>query len=52
MGQWFIDTPGIGSLIVMGVAGSVLLAYAGMLRWILTAPRDAHSAPEVGEDHA
>ncbi|GAB4545982.1 MAG: hypothetical protein Kow0063_40210 [Anaerolineae bacterium] len=40
MGHWLVDTAGIGSLIVMGVGFSVLMAYITMLRWIQAAPRD------------
>ena len=41
MVHWFFDTPGIGSLIVIVVAISVLIAYIRMLRWIQTAPPPA-----------
>ncbi len=39
MGHWFVDTAGIGSIIVMVVGISVLVAYFRMLRWIQTTPR-------------
>jgi hypothetical protein len=38
MGYWFVNTAGIGSIIVVVVGLSVLLAYAAMLRWVLSAP--------------
>jgi hypothetical protein len=41
MVHWFFDTAGIGSLIVILVAVSVLVAYIRMLRWIQTAPPPA-----------
>jgi hypothetical protein len=40
MAHWMLDTAGIGSIIVAIVAGAVFLAYAAMVRWIATAPRD------------
>lgn len=40
MGHWFMDTPGIGSIIVLAVGFSILAAYIYMLRWIQAAPPD------------
>jgi hypothetical protein len=40
MGYWFVNTAGIGSIIVFAVGLSVLAAYLSMLRWIQTAPSD------------
>ena len=40
MAFWFLDTPGIGALIVITVALSVLFTYVRMVRWIASAPRD------------
>ena len=40
MGYWLINTAGIGSIIVVVVGLSVLLAYVNMMRWIQTAPPD------------
>lgn len=40
MGHWLVDTAGIGSLVVLGVGFSVLIAYLTILRWIQSAPRD------------
>jgi hypothetical protein len=37
---WFVDTAGIGSIIVFTVGLSVMAAYLSMLRWIQTAPPD------------
>lgn len=34
MGHWLMDTPGIGSIVVLGVGFCVLIAYIFMLRWI------------------
>jgi hypothetical protein len=50
MGYWFVNTPGIGSLIVFGVGLSVLVAYIRMLRWIQTAPRDEAAIVEPGSE--
>jgi hypothetical protein len=41
---WFLDTAGIGSIIVFVVAISVFLIYVRMLRWIQTTPPDPDSA--------
>lgn len=38
MGYWFVNTAGIGSIIVLVVGLSVFSAYIVMLRWIQTAP--------------
>jgi hypothetical protein len=40
MGYWFVNTAGIGSIIVFAVGLSVFAAYLSMLRWIQTAPPD------------
>lgn len=40
MAHWILDTAGVGSLIVFLVAGSVLIAYILMTRWIVQAPRE------------
>jgi hypothetical protein len=48
MGYWFVDTAGIGSIIVLSVGFSVLVAYVTMLRWIQTAPRDPVSLEVEG----
>ncbi len=40
MAYWFINTPGIGSIIVFAVGISVFIAYLRMLRWIQTTPPD------------
>jgi hypothetical protein len=40
LAHWFIDTASIGGLMVIVVAGLVLTAYVGMVRWIASAPRD------------
>ena len=40
MAFWFVDTAGIGSLVVLTVGLSVLAAYLFVLRWIQTAPPD------------
>lgn len=44
---WFLDTAGIGSIVVFVVGISVFLIYLRMLRWIQTTPPDPHSAEEV-----
>ncbi|MGC8779812.1 MAG: hypothetical protein ACP5UQ_03015 [Anaerolineae bacterium] len=46
MAHWIIDTAGVGSLIVFMVAGSVLIAYALMTRWIVQAPKE-HNEQEA-----
>jgi hypothetical protein len=38
IGYWFVDTAGVGSIIVLGVGFAVFFAYIAMLRWIQTAP--------------
>jgi hypothetical protein len=43
---WFLDTAGIGSIVVFVVAISVFLVYLRMLRWIQTTPPDSPSAEE------
>jgi hypothetical protein len=40
MAFWFLDTAGIGSLVVLTVGLSVFAAYMYVLRWIQTAPPD------------
>jgi hypothetical protein len=45
MGYWIIDTAGIGSIIALGVAGTVFLIYAGVVRWIHDAPAPKSPAP-------
>ena len=47
MGQWFLNTAGIGSIIVFTVGLSVFCAYVYLLRWIQTAPPDP--AAETGQ---
>lgn len=47
MAHWFLNTPGIGSIVVFTVGGSVLTAYITALRWIQTAPPDPKSADET-----
>jgi hypothetical protein len=41
MGHWLMDTPGVGSIIVLGVGACVLAAYIAMLRWIKGAPPES-----------
>ncbi len=50
MGYWLVDTAGVGSIIVFVVGLSALAAYAYMLRWIQTAPRDPAPAETPAED--
>lgn len=45
MAFWFVDTAGIGSIIVLTVGLSVLTAYLYVLRWIQTAPPDPAPVP-------
>jgi hypothetical protein len=45
MAFWFVDTAGIGSIIVLAVGLSVLAAYLYVLRWIQTAPPDPAPVP-------
>jgi|GEM_PF-1354324 hypothetical protein len=52
MAHWIIDTAGVGSLIVLLVAGSVLIAYVLMARWIVQAPRDDAGKAEFIRPHA
>jgi hypothetical protein len=40
MGYWFVNTAGVGAIVVLSVGLSVFIAYIYMLRWIHTAPRD------------
>jgi hypothetical protein len=40
MGYWFVNTAGIGSLVVLTVGLSVFAIYLYVLRWIQTAPPD------------
>ncbi len=44
MGYWLMDTAGVGSIIVIVVGLTVLIAYIYMVRWIQTAPPDPSSA--------
>jgi hypothetical protein len=41
MGYWLMDTAGVGSIIVLVVGFSLLVAYVYMLRWIKAAPPDS-----------
>lgn len=50
MGHWIVDTSGIGSIIVITVGLSVLVAYIYMLRWIQTAPPDPVPANTGGPE--
>jgi hypothetical protein len=50
MGYWFVNTAGVGALVVLIVGLSVFVAYIYMLRWIHTAPRDPLPAEAVAED--
>ena len=45
MAYWFFDTAGIGSVIVVVVAVSVLVTYIRMLRWIQSTPPSAQELP-------
>ncbi len=47
MAHWFLDTPGIGSIIVFAVGISALTAYLTALRWIRAAPPDPKSTDET-----
>ena len=50
MAFWFLDTAGIGSLVVLTVGLSVFAAYVYVLRWIHTAPPDpAPASVEAGQ---
>jgi len=50
MAFWFLDTAGIGSLVVLTVGLSVFAAYVYVLRWIQTAPPDPTPASvEAGQ---
>jgi hypothetical protein len=49
---WFFDTAGIGSIIVIGVGLSVLMAYIRMMRWIQTTPPEPTPLPEAGGEQA
>ena len=51
MAFWFVDTAGIGSIIVLTVGLSVLAAYLYVLRWIQTAPPDPAPVP-AGTDQS
>ncbi len=46
MAHWFLDTAGIGALVVVCTAGPVLLAYIGLVRWIASAPREDGDEPQ------
>jgi hypothetical protein len=50
MAYWLIDTPGIGSIIVLVVGLATFVAYVYMLRWIQTAPREPGQAEALAED--
>jgi len=53
LAHWFIDTASIGGLLVIAVAGSILIAYIRMVRWIARAPRaDSHPAEDTPEKTA
>ncbi len=52
MAHWIIDTAGVGSLIVFVVAGSALIAYVLMIRWIARAPQDDAGRAEFVRPHA
>jgi hypothetical protein len=53
MGYWLVDTAGIGSIIVLAVGFSILVAYITMLRWIQAAPRDPVLVEtEAGDEEA
>jgi hypothetical protein len=52
MGYWLVNTAGIGSIIVLVVGLSAFAAYAYMLRWIQTAPRDPAETPAEDEGAA
>lgn len=47
MAYWFLNTPGIGSIIVFAVGFSALTGYLTALRWIRAAPPDPKSADET-----
>lgn len=47
MAHWFLNTPGIGSIIVFAVGSSALTAYLTALHWIQAAPPDPESADET-----
>jgi hypothetical protein len=48
-----MDTAGIGSIIVLAVGFSILVAYIYMLRWIQAAPRDPVPVEaEAGDEEA
>jgi hypothetical protein len=50
MGYWFVNTAGVGAIVVLTVGLSVFIAYVYMLRWIHTAPRDPLPAEAAVED--
>jgi hypothetical protein len=50
MGYWFVNTAGVGAIVVLTVGLSVFIAYVYMLRWIRTAPRDPLPAEAVVKD--
>ncbi len=52
MGYWLVNTAGVGSIIVFVVGLSAFAAYATMLRWIQTAPRDPAPLEPPAEDGA
>lgn len=53
MGHWLMDTAGIGSIIVLAVGFSILVAYVYVLRWIQAAPPDPVLVEaEAGDEEA
>jgi hypothetical protein len=50
MAYWLINTAGIGSIIVLAVGLAAFVAYAYVLRWIQTAPRDPAPSEAPAED--
>ena len=50
MGHWLMDTPGIGSIVVLSVGFCVLIAYIFMLRWIQWAPPESIPVEASAQD--
>jgi hypothetical protein len=50
MGYWFVNTAGVGAMVVLTVGLSVFIAYVYMLRWIHAAPREPLPAEAVAND--
>ncbi len=50
LGYWFINTAGIGGIVVTGVFLTLLLVYARVLRWV----HEGGETDEIngGEPHA